>query len=166
MGNSERDGAAEEKSGEGKKKGFCGSFGSFSWQVAMSPDRWELCVFLQMLVYCSETLSPVDLKYAYPGGYKCSLAQGIEIRTPTWVIDWLRHPALVGKVLFPLGFTQSKTKPKLRSKQHKLYSMSRDQNRENLVPKSTSGSHHGKDLLLRSKDNAGRSKTGGGDAYA
>jgi len=31
MGNSERDGAAEEKSGEGKKKGFCGSFGSFSW---------------------------------------------------------------------------------------------------------------------------------------
>lgn len=27
MGNSERDGAAEEKSSEGEKKGFCGSFG-------------------------------------------------------------------------------------------------------------------------------------------
>lgn len=72
---------------------------------------------------------------------------------------------MAGRVLCPLGFTQPKTKPKLRWKQHTLYSMARERRSRNLVHQSTSGLDSERDLLSRSKDNAGRSEINDAEAY-
>lgn len=67
-------------------------------------------------------------------------------------------PCLVEEGSFSC-FAQSKRKLKLKLKQHKLYSMAREWRSRNLVHKSISRLNGKKDLLLRRKDNVGRSET-------
>ena len=70
-----------------------------------------------------------------------------------------------GKVLFPFGFTQPKTKPKLRLKSQKLYSMARKWRSRNLVHKSNSHPNGERDVVLRGEDDRRRADNEG-EPYA
>lgn len=71
-----------------------------------------------------------------------------------------------GKVLFPFRFTQTKTKPKLRLKPQKLYSMARKWRSRNLVHKSNSHPNGERDVVVLRREDDRRRADNEGEAYA